>query len=106
MIVKPMLTTIRNIPSVGGSSNVFGGNSSNGESLLKVLFRVKITQSKVIQIIIDKALSIAAIIENDDTINNQRIPICIQLLNHVKWCDNIQSPDDVLKMLLETVPVS
>lgn len=119
VLVRPVTSGHTNVYAASASmdSSTHASHSSSlgqsGDTLLKLLLRVKLTQSACLQVVVEQCLSLSAAAEADGDSSNGDVSslsgpihsLCVQCLNHVKWCDNIQDSDRLLCLLLDAAQV-
>jgi hypothetical protein len=103
-----------------GPSSARGGPALGqaSDTLLKLLLRVKVTQTACLEIIVERVLGLSAEAEADTESSApspspapapsaaaHKLSLCVQCLNHVKWCDSVQQPEQLLSLLLDAVQV-
>lgn len=82
-------------------NNFYGQN----ETLIRLLMKNNIIQEKLIQLLINKMISLSSDNNNDNNKNNNKGELELLILNHIRWCDVIYQPSTVITLLLESVPV-
>ena len=96
------------------------------DTLLRILLRTKCIQGAVIEAVIDRMLALCVdgaaesaplkspyhqdsnqdLAESDETCGDgSNKELSVLCFNHLRWCDNIQHPEDLLGTLLEALQV-
>ena len=99
------------LPAINtGDSHNFSGHFGQFDSLLKLLLRVETIQGPLIRALIFTMVTLVTesqYLNSNDTSSTESdsFEIAMKIFNHIRWCDVIFQPVEVIETLLDSLAV-